>query len=145
MPKPVIQVVAGALLRGGRVLIAERPPGKHMAGRWEFPGGKVAQGETEQQALIRELLEETGVGVTRCRHFMRLSHAYEDRTVELSLWLVERFSGEPAGLDGQRLKWVPVQILAQEDILEADAPFVRALAEYCSGASPEADAGAVDP
>jgi 8-oxo-dGTP diphosphatase len=103
-----------------------------MAGRWEFPGGKVAAGETERQALIRELSEETGVTVTGCRPFMRLSHDYEDRTVELSLWLVEAFSGEPVALDGQRLKWVPVQGLPQEDILEADAPFVRSLMQHCS-------------
>jgi 8-oxo-dGTP diphosphatase len=109
------------------VLIAERPAGKHMAGRWEFPGGKVAQGETESAALVRELREELGVAVTACRPFMRLSHEYDDRIVELSLWIVEGFSGDPLGLDSQQLKWVAVGRLGEEDILEADAPFVQAL------------------
>ena len=120
--------MAGALFdRDGRVLIAERPVGKHMAGRWEFPGGKVAPGETEAAALVRELREELGVAVTGCRPFMRLSHEYDDRVVELSLWLVESFTGDPMGLDGQGLKWVARGALRAEDILEADAPFVEAL------------------
>jgi 8-oxo-dGTP diphosphatase len=124
----VVYVVAGALFdRDGRVLIAQRPAGKHMAGRWEFPGGKVAAGESESQALTRELREELGVTVIACRPFTRLSHSYEDRVVELSMWLVDVFSGEPVGLDGQQLKWVAVSGLEQEDILEADLPFVRAL------------------
>lgn len=130
VPKPVIRVVAGALFDSdGRVLIARRPHGKHMAGRWEFPGGKLSTGETESQALLRELREELGVAVAECRHFMRLSHEYDDRIVELSMWLVDVFTGEPAGLDGQELKWVAVAGLAEEDILEADAPFVSALCE----------------
>jgi 8-oxo-dGTP diphosphatase len=128
--KPVICVVAGALFdRDGRVLIAERPAGKHMAGRWEFPGGKVAPGESELMALGRELREELGVAVSVCRPFMRLSHEYDDRIVELSLWVVDAFSGEAVGLDGQALKWVAVGQLGDEDILEADAPFVEALQE----------------
>ena len=98
-----------------------------MAGRWEFPGGKVAGGETEPQALVRELREELGINVISCRPFMRLSHEYDDRIVELSMWMVDIFSGEPVGLDGQQLKWVAVERLGQEDILEADAPFVVAL------------------
>jgi len=98
-----------------------------MAGRWEFPGGKVAAGETESQALVRELREELGVVVSGCRPFMRLSHEYEDRVVELSMWLVDEFGGEPDGLDGQQLRWVAVDRLGEEDILEADAPFVVAL------------------
>jgi 8-oxo-dGTP diphosphatase len=109
------------------VLIAERPAGKHMAGRWEFPGGKVAPGESEEAALARELREELGVGVVASRPLMRLTHEYDDRIVELSLWVVEGFSGEPRGLDGQLLKWVAPAGLFDEDILEADLPFVEAL------------------
>ena len=120
--------MAGALFDSQRrVLIAERPAGKHMAGRWEFPGGKVAPGETEAAALVRELREELGVSVTECQPFMRLSHEYDDRVVELSLWVVESFTGDPEGLDGQGLKWVARDALRGEDILEADAPFVQAL------------------
>ncbi|MDB6161600.1 MAG: 8-oxo-dGTP diphosphatase [Gammaproteobacteria bacterium] len=98
-----------------------------MGGRWEFPGGKVAGGETEPQALVRELREELGINVISCRPFMRLSHEYDDRIVELSMWMVDIFSGEPVGLDGQQLKWVAVERLGEDDILEADAPFVVAL------------------
>ena len=121
-------VVAAALYDdAGRVLIAQRPPGSHQAGRWEFPGGKVAHGESEGAALARELREELGVEVQACRPFMRLEHRYPDRHVELSLWIVERFSGEPRALDGQELRWVAPQLLGHEDLLEADRPFVEAL------------------
>jgi 8-oxo-dGTP diphosphatase len=124
----LLLVVAAALYDGyGRVLIAERPAGKHMAGRWEFPGGKVNPEESEAAALARELHEELGVEVISSRPFMRLRHAYEDREVELSMWIVESFRGEVQSLDGQRLKWVQPALLADEDILEADRPFVEAL------------------
>ena len=123
-------VVAAALFdHAGRVLIAQRPAGKALAGRWEFPGGKVDAGESEQGALRRELREELGIEVLAARPFMRLAHAYEDRDVELSLWIVERFAGEPRSLDAQRLKWVSPAALAAEDILEADQPFITALRE----------------
>jgi 8-oxo-dGTP diphosphatase len=126
--KPAILVVAAALYgRDGRILIAQRPPGKHMAGRWEFPGGKVDAGESEAVALARELREELGIEVTVSRPFMRLAHSYNDREVELSMWIVERFKGEPQSLDGQELKWVEPSRLDEEDILEADRPFVEAL------------------
>jgi 8-oxo-dGTP diphosphatase len=127
--KPVVRVVAAALYDGqGRVLIAERPVGKHMAGRWEFPGGKIAAGESEPQALARELREELGITLGSARALMSLSHAYEDRCVELSLWIVASYEGEPASLEGQRLKWVHPRGLPDEDILEADRPFIEALA-----------------
>jgi 8-oxo-dGTP diphosphatase len=123
-----ILVVAAALYDAqGRVLIAQRPAGKHMAGRWEYPGGKVGPGESEADALTRELLEELGVEVEASRPFMRLVHSYDDRDVELSMWIVERFTGEPRGLDGQALKWVEASRLSEEDILEADRPFTEAL------------------
>jgi 8-oxo-dGTP diphosphatase len=122
--------VAAALFdREGRVLIAQRPAGKALAGRWEFPGGKVMAGESEHQALARELREELGIEVLAARPFMRLTHAYEDRDVALSLWIVERFAGEPRSLDAQALKWVAPAYLPGEDILEADQPFIAALVD----------------
>ena len=127
----VILVVAAAIFdASGRVLIAERPPGKHMAGRWEFPGGKVAPGESEEAALARELREELGIEVLDARPLMRLTHRYPDRAVELSLWVVGGYRGEPQALDGQRLKWVERAQLDREDILEADRPFVAALVQW---------------
>ncbi len=124
----MILVVAAALYDAeGRVLIAQRPQGRHQAGRWEFPGGKVAPGESERQALVRELREELGILVTASRPFMRLEHSYPDRSVELSMWIVEGFAGTPRGLDGQELRWVAPARLGDEDLLEADQPFVEAL------------------
>jgi len=130
-PRPLVPVVAAALFDGaGRVLIAQRPAGKVLAGRWEFPGGKVAAGESEGNALTRELREELGVEVIAARPFMRLTHAYEEHDVELSLWIVERYLGEPRSLDAQALKWVAPAQLAAEDLLEADRPFVAALRDH---------------
>ena len=127
----MILVVAAAILdASGRVLIAERPAGKHMAGRWEFPGGKVTPGESEEAALARELEEELGIRCVEARPMMRLRHRYPDREIELSMWVVERYGGEPRALDGQRLRWVPRTQLAAEDILEADRPFVAALVQW---------------
>ena len=120
----------------GRVLIAERPPGKHLAGRWEFPGGKVAPGESDAQALQRELGEELGVQMQAGRALMELTHRYADRHVQLCMWVVEKFRGEPHGLDGQRLKWVRTDQLAAEDILEADRPFIEVLQRYTMGPYP---------
>jgi len=127
-PRPQILVVAAALYDpSGRVLIARRPAGKHMAGRWEFPGGKVHPGESERAALERELHEELGIQVGAARPCMRLTHAYADRDVELSLWIIERFSGTPGAVEGQQLKWVALDALAAQDMLEADRPFIAAL------------------
>jgi 8-oxo-dGTP diphosphatase len=124
----VIRVVAAALFNAtGEVLIAQRPPGKHMAGRWEFPGGKVATGETDAAALSRELNEELGITVAAARPLLTINHDYPDRSVELSMWLVEHYTGEPRSLDGQQLKWVPPRALLEEDVLEADRPFIEAL------------------
>lgn len=129
MREPPILVVAAALYdASGRLLIAQRPAGKHLAGRWEFPGGKAGTGESELAALTRELREELGVEVLAARPFMRLRHAYPDRTVELSLWIVERFTGVARSLDEQQLRWIAPAQLAGQDMLEADRPFIDALA-----------------
>ena len=112
------------------MLIAQRPPGKHLAGRWEFPGGKMADGETEAGALARELREELGIELQRSESLMTLAHAYPDRDVELHLHLVPEFAGDPQGLDGQQIKWVPLELLCDEDLLEADRPFIEVLQRH---------------
>lgn len=128
-------VVAGALIdEGGSVLIAQRPLGKHMAGRWEFPGGKVGEGETPDQALRREFREELGIEVIRSSFEMSLVHAYPDREVELLFHVIEIWDGIPRSLDGQGLRWVSLPELLAQDILEADLPFVRALQQRSLGA-----------
>jgi 8-oxo-dGTP diphosphatase len=126
--RPFVRVVAAALYDAhGRVLIAERPAGKHMAGRWEFPGGKIEPDESERDALARELREELGIEVVVAHPELSLTHDYAERRVQVSMWIVDRYAGEPRGLDGQRLKWVAPAHLTDEDVLEADQPFIEAL------------------
>ena len=126
--KPRLRVVAAALFDAhGRVLIAERPAGKHMAGWWEFPGGKVAAGETDAAALVRELREELGVDAHVDAEVMTLTHEYPDRIVDLVLWHGRILAGEPRGLEGQQLKWVACRALGSEKLLPADEPFIAAL------------------
>jgi 8-oxo-dGTP diphosphatase len=127
-PKPRLRVVAAALFGAqGRVLIAERPSGKHMAGWWEFPGGKVAPDESDTQALVRELREELGIDARPDFEVMWLQHDYPDRVVDLVLWRATVESGTPCGLDGQQLKWVDCDSLGAERLLPADRPFIAAL------------------
>jgi 8-oxo-dGTP diphosphatase len=132
MPREPVRVVAAALLRPGpagapEVLIAQRPPGKWQAGRWEFPGGKIEAGETGEAALRRELLEEIGVTAGAMHLLRSFNHDYPDRSVEISLWLVPRFEGEVRSLDGQALRWVDPADLGRCDLLEADLPMIEPL------------------
>jgi 8-oxo-dGTP diphosphatase len=128
MPIPLVRVVAGALFDDrGRVLIAQRPAGTHQAGRWEFPGGKIDAGETELGALQRELREELGITLGAAERLIELSHDYPERRVELCIWRVNSYSGTPHSLDGQALKWVELEQLHREDLLEADRPIVALL------------------
>ena len=123
-----IQVVAGALFDDQhRVLIAQRPSGKHMAGGWEFPGGKLAAGETQLAALIRELHEEVGVDIREAEPLIGYSHRYADRSVRLDLWLVTAYSGVPHSREGQALKWVSIDELPNASLLEADRPMIETL------------------
>ena len=128
-PDPlVVHVVAGAIYDSeGRVLIAQRPPGKALAGRWEFPGGKLHDGEQPYAALVRELREELGVETHAASPLMRYPVESPGRVIWLDMWVVAEWSGNPRGLDGQALKWVEPARLPEEDILEADQPIVEAL------------------
>ena len=123
-----IHVMAGALLDGsGRVLIAQRPPGKHMAGGWEFPGGKLEPGEARWHGLQRELREELGVEAISGRPVIAYDHQYPTRLTHLDLWLVTEYRGEPRSMEGQPLQWMAIEGLKEAGLLEADWPMIAAL------------------
>ncbi len=124
----VIHVVAGVVIdRKRRVLIAQRPAGKHLAGAWEFPGGKLEPGEARDEGLARELREEIGIAIQRPRPLIRLRHTYPYGEVLLDVWVVRRFRGEPMGLDGQQLRWCCARELPSVELLPADRPILAAL------------------
>jgi 8-oxo-dGTP diphosphatase len=123
-----IHVVAGALFdASGRVLIAQRPAGKHMAGGWEFPGGKLDPGEEPLAGLKRELHEELGIEVHAAEPLIAYEHQYPERRVLLDLWVVTSYTGEPQALDAPALQWVALDALDQVGLLEADVPMIAAL------------------
>ncbi|MDY6948043.1 MAG: 8-oxo-dGTP diphosphatase MutT [Pseudomonadota bacterium] len=125
----MIHVVAGALFdEQGRVLIAQRPPGKHMEGGWEFPGGKREAGEQPLDTLKRELQEELGVEVLDAEPLIAYQHEYPNsRVLLLDLWLVSLYTGEPRSVEGQPLQWVMIDELEAVGLLEADRPMIPAL------------------
>jgi len=134
MTPDALRVVAAVLVdRQGQVLIAQRPPGKWQAGRWEFPGGKLEPGEDEAAAVRRELAEELGIRVDAAERLADITHDYPDRRVAIGLWLVLRHEGEPVGLDGQALRWVTPDSLETCDLLEADLPMLPALRAALGG------------
>ena len=125
--KPLLLVAAAALVDAdGRVLICQRPPGKQLAGLWEFPGGKVEAGETPEACLIRELEEELGVAVTRAclAPFVFASHEYEDFHLLMPLYLVRRWTGTLTAREHAALAWVKPSKLTDYPMPPADAPLV---------------------
>lgn len=128
--KPILLVSACALLdRDNRILIAQRPEGKHMAGLWEFPGGKVEKGETPEETLIRELEEELGVKTWQsCLAPLTFaSHAYPDFHLLMPLFVCRKWEGSPLSKEDQQLKWVRVENLRDYPMPPADEPLIPAL------------------
>ena len=125
---PAIHVVAAAVTdEAGRILIAQRPPGKHLAGGWEFPGGKLEAGESRRAGLARELREELGIIIAWPRPLIRVRHTYPQGEVLLDMWVVYHYRGEPKGLDGQAIRWCTQDELEEVELLPADGPIVAAL------------------
>jgi 8-oxo-dGTP diphosphatase len=133
-PEPVrlLLVAAVALIDAdGRVLIAERPPGKALAGLWEFPGGKVEPGERPEGTLIRELAEEIGIAVEEpCLAPLTFaSHAYETFHLLMPLYVCRRWEGFVQSREGQALKWVRPRDLASYPMPPADLPLLPAIVD----------------
>jgi 8-oxo-dGTP diphosphatase len=129
-PRPVVLVAAVALIDvDGRVLLAERPAGKYLAGTWEFPGGKVLSTETPEVALIRELEEELGVSVHESclAPFTFASHGYPEFHLLMPLYVCRKWQGIVVAREGQRLKWVRPAQLADYPMPPADKPLVAML------------------
>jgi 8-oxo-dGTP diphosphatase len=120
-------VAAGILIRGGRVILSQRPAGKHLAGLWEFPGGKMEPGESPEAALVREVREELGIEIAGFRPFRFSHHAYPEKTVLLLAYLCE--------IDEDPLhasvvwRWQPIRDLRSADMPAADRSIVESLQE----------------
>ena len=128
--KPLLLVAACALVDAdGRVLIARRPPGKSMAGLWEFPGGKVEQGEVPEATVIRELSEELGIDVTAAclAPLTFASHSYDDFHLVMPLYVCRRWHGRVTPREGQELAWVRPVRLVDYPMPPADEPLVAHL------------------
>lgn len=123
-----LYVVAAILLDSrGRVLVAKRHPRAHQGGLWEFPGGKVEDGEPPRDALVRELREEIGIESTEMTPFMRVPHQYTQRFVLLDFWHVTQWSGEALGREGQEIAWRRLGSLLPTQFPPADEPVLMAL------------------
>lgn len=125
-------VAACALIDAdGRVLLAQRPAGKEMAGLWEFPGGKVDPGERPEMTLVRELREELGIDVQEAclAPLTFASHSYPQFQLLMPLWICRRWSGDVKGLEGQKLAWVRPTRLRDYPMPPADEPLIPHLVE----------------
>ena len=130
---PLVLAAAAALLDvDNRILLAQRPAGKTMAGLWEFPGGKVGEDETPEAALIRELDEELGIETrdSCLAPFTFASHVYDDFRLLMPLYIIRTWQGTPVAREGQALKWVRPLDLAKYDMPPADVPLIALLRDY---------------
>ena len=128
-----ILVVAVALIdKGGRILLAQRPPNKSMAGLWEFPGGKVEDGENPEDALIRELNEELGIDTwgSCLAPLSFASHSYEEFHLLMPLFACRKWTGTPMAIEGQVLKWVSKNDLKNYAMPPADIPLIDAIRDW---------------
>jgi len=123
-----VHVAVGVLLNDNHeVLIAMRPAESHQGGLWEFPGGKVEEGESVEYALNREFKEELGISVQACTPLIQIRHEYSDKLVMLDVWRIEKFSGIPQGREGQAIEWRALSKLRAVDFPKANERIIREL------------------
>ncbi len=128
--EPLLEVVAGIIWHQGRYLAAQRPAHTLHAGFWEFPGGKVEAGESCEQALARELLEELQIIIKNPCYWQSVVHRYPERMVRVHFYHVHAFAGQAQGLEGQTLCWLLPKEGPNMPFLEADKGLVQELVEY---------------
>lgn len=126
MKRP-IEVVGAIIVRDESVLVAQRGPGKALAGLWEFPGGKVEAGESPTDALTREIVEELGCRIKVGEHVTTTTHKYEFGTIELATYYAALTSGTPVASEHAELRWVPLDDLQSLEWAPADLPTVEAI------------------
>lgn len=124
-----MRVVAALIRAGGQVLLTQRRPGRHLGLSWEFPGGKVEAGETDLEALKRELREELGVEVRVGSLCFETRHNYGTREMHLLVYRCRILEGEPRALDTHACEWVPEGRLMERSFLPADLPLVHGIVE----------------
>ena len=125
--KPHYHVTAGLIWRHNRILIARRPEGTHLAGFWEFPGGKQEPRETLKECLERELKEELGLTVRTGRHLITVEHEYEDKVITLHVFYCRDMRGRPTNLEGQEYRWVHPDNLSSYAFPPPDEAVIEAL------------------
>lgn len=127
VPRRFIKVAAAALIQDGKVLIVRRPPGDVGAGGWEFPGGKIEEGETPEQAVVREIDEELALAVRVVASLGNAVHAYENLDLDLFVFVCERTAGTLELREHDAQEWLTADELAAGRLLPADRPFVEPL------------------
>ena len=121
-------VTAGVIRNNTRqVLVVRRALGQSLSGFWEFPGGKVEEGESVECALNREFEEELGISVQACTELTQVKHEYADKSVMLDVWRIEKFSGIPQGREGQVIEWRALSKLRAADFPKANERIIRIL------------------
>ena len=131
-PSPHFHVTAGLICNDGKLLITRRPEGSHLAGFWEFPGGKQEPGETLEACLEREIREELGLKVKALKELIQVSHNYETKSITLHLFQCEWLNGAPTPIGCDQLLWVVPEGLANYKLPPPDyqlLPFIRTLAD----------------
>ncbi len=125
----IIKVVAAAIFSscGEKIFIAKRPSSAHQGGLWEFPGGKKEKSETAQQALNRELKEELAISVKSSEALIKLQHEYTDKRIELDVYKVTSFDGEPFGAEGQETQWIYLTDIKNYEFPAANQAIIKAL------------------
>jgi mutator protein MutT len=125
--KPCINVTAGLIYKDESILITRRPPGYHLAGLWEFPGGKQEPYESLKECMEREIKEELDIEIRADKLFMTVSHEYEKKIVTLHVFECSFLNGEPKALEGQEIRWVKFSELQQYEFPPPDQEVIELL------------------